>query len=123
MGNCARYRVAPVPLAQPWVGAAMSKSPFRGTRKKTRGTAGRRLTPAEKIARASECKHKKFRYRNRGTEAVCLDCSSVQKLQGTGMNIEVTQGWALEVGEVEEHDALCSCAICHLKRLRGNDED
>lgn len=116
VGNRKSYRMASVSPAQSRSGTKMSQTKFRGTRKTKRSTRGRRLTPAEKIARAAECKHEKFRYRNRSTEAVCLACGSVQKIQGTGGNIEVVQGWALDVGEVQEHDDLCSCAMCHLKR-------
>ena len=94
----------------------MACSKLRGTRKKTRSTKGRRLTPAERRARATECKHEKFRYRNRGTEAVCLNCGSVQKVQGFGMNIEVVESWKLEVEDSEEHPPTCGCSVCHLKR-------
>lgn len=99
----------------------MSKPSFRGARKKARSIRGRRLTPAERVAKASECKHKRFRYRNRSTEAVCLDCGAVQKIAGTGGNIEVTRGWELEGLEEIEHDELCSCAVCHFARLQGKD--
>ena len=47
---------------------------------------------------------------------MCLDCGSVQKIQGFGMNLEVTENWKLEIDEPVEHEPTCSCSVCHLKR-------
>jgi len=80
----------------------MSTTAFRGTRNRTRSARGRRLTPAEKIERFNECKHAKFRYRKRGTEAVCLNCEAVQTLRGNNVaSIEVIVGWRLMQEEEE----------------------
>ena len=72
-------------------------SKLRGSRNKKRSTKGRRLTLAEKIARARACKHTRFRYRNRSKEAVCLDCGSVQTVKfGMGGTPEATSPWQME---------------------------
>jgi hypothetical protein len=69
---------------------------FRGARKQHRSTKGRRITPAERVELARTCKHKRKRYRNRSTEAVCLDCGFVQKLKmGGPFGIETEGDWAL----------------------------
>jgi hypothetical protein len=77
-----------------------SFKPPRGTRKKKRSTKNRRITAGERAALFKECKHKTFRYRNSGTEAVCLCCGAVQKLRGNNVaNIDVTTNWQLPYGE------------------------
>lgn len=74
----------------------MVARPFRGTRKKSRDKSGRRLTRKEKEERVAGCKHRRFRYRKKSTEAVCLDCGAVQKLKLSGaFGIEVVNPWAL----------------------------
>ena len=72
----------------------------RGTRNKKRSMKGRRTTPAERVELAKTCKHLRKRYRNRSTEAVCLDCGFVQgiKLDAT-FGIVVDKDWALAPGE------------------------
>ncbi len=72
-------------------------SKLRGSRNKKRSTRGRRLHPYERIALAKNCKHTRFRYRNRSKEAVCLDCGSVQYVKlGPGHTPEATSPWHLE---------------------------
>lgn len=69
---------------------------FRGRRRQKRSTTGRRITPAERIELSKTCKHKRKRYRNRSTEAVCLDCGFVQRLKmGGPFGIETEGDWAL----------------------------
>lgn len=83
----------------------MIPRPFRGTRKKSRDKSGRRLTRKEKEERAAGCKHRRFRYRKKSTEAVCLDCGAVQKLKLSGAyGIEVVNPWALPAEPVIEED-------------------
>lgn len=73
---------------------------FRGTRNKKRSTKGRRLTPADRTELAKTCKHKRKRFRNRSTEAVCLDCGFVRtiKLDAT-FGIAVDKDWALSTDD------------------------
>ncbi len=73
---------------------------FRGSRNKQRSTKGRRLTPAERTERAKTCKHLRKRYRNRSTEAVCLDCGYVQVIKLDALfGIAVDKDWALSAEE------------------------
>jgi hypothetical protein len=69
---------------------------FRGTRRKHRSTKGRRKTPSERAELAKTCKHQRKRFRNRSTEAVCLDCGFVLKVKlGGPFGIEVEKDWSM----------------------------